>query len=199
MEPIEITSEQHLREVLGEEASQKLDTGSKNIRRLWQEIVDNDCVIALNQNDVITRYVRVGSGIIQAPGNPTEVLLETYQRFKSPEITKRIRERNNLPAGKIHVNEPADEGFLREMREELGLVEDYEPELIGTHTKTETSRSYRGLLCHFEMYYYKLELKGHDIKTEYIEDNENHEIRFEWRPIFDVAPHFLPGHIAAKL
>lgn len=137
---------------------------AKTVGDLFQEIKDDESVLRIEATLGGVRLVRVlrvvKMAIIQT--RTRQILQEVKQILPDG----RIRERNQIPGGKISFNETSMDAFYREMEEELTL----EP---GEYTWTpplrpvfeeRVSPSYPGLITVYETYLFSVNL---NLNVEY--------------------------------
>jgi hypothetical protein len=150
-----------------------LQKGRKTADDLIQEIALGECSLDWKPETGFIRIVNLAS-IAIVDGD--RKLVEAYQELASGEIFPRNIEG---VAEKIQYPESPQEGALRGLEEELGIIP-ASLEFIGeTFDKNQRSK-YQSIESFARKYQFRATLKPEDIKDEYVEDRDGDKTVFRW-------------------
>lgn len=126
---------------------------AKSVSNLLEELQRGECYLRIDANGV-TRTTEIVKMHITDPSRPERGKLFVASQTLSD---GRVRERNEMPAGKIKGKESPDEGFRREMEEELQLPpEDWTSQSSQTTRELRPSPSYPGLPCVYLVHHFNV-------------------------------------------
>ena len=159
-------------------------TGSaQNVSNLLREIQEGESILVDNfREEIITRILRIVKMHISDPGAPERGnLLEWTQTFSDG----RVRWRKQMPSGKIKSAELPEATFLREMQEELELVDGYNYNFRYVTVEPRASPSYPGLKTEYHVYHFDVLLHPGSpaLRDEFditCEDPEEGTLHFRW-------------------
>ena len=178
---LSFNSESELVELLLKYPSINTELWVKSVSSLYKEIVDNDCVIGIENEKLHRRVdvVKVKCFYTNDQGEKFQ-LIELKQVFKNGHIRERG---HKYVAEKLQFGEIPEQGALRGLKEELQLKsEDIKIISLPDENTFEKSisQSYKGLECSYNMYVFRTEIPEVDYKEMYIEDQPDKQTFFTW-------------------
>lgn len=129
---------------------------AKNVTDLLRELFEEECYLRVD-NDGVARILEIIKMHITDPSRPERGKLFVASQTLSD---GRVRERNEMPAGKIKGKESPDKGFRREMKEEIPFLSraDWIGGFSNTTREPRPSPSYPGLQCVYLVHHFNIVL-----------------------------------------
>jgi hypothetical protein len=153
-----------------------IQKGRKTADNLIQELALGECSLDWKPETGFIRVVNLAS-ITVIDGD--RKLVEAYQELANNEIFPRNIEG---VAEKIQYPELPEEGALRGLKEELGIIPASLEFLVESFDKNQKSK-YQGIESFARKYQFRATLKPEDIKDEYVEDRDGDKTVFRWTVI----------------
>jgi len=162
---------------------EKWGTGKyKTTQHLWNELVEEECVLTFNDGKIYREVEFVGAKILYKYNGKNYRLWEDRAIFKDGRT--RIRPINFSMAEKFHNGEKPEQALIRGMKEELGIKLNKNQFTFYNKNRFEENSDYPGIISHHTGYEYLIKLTDEQFnRNGYVEKQKDKEIHFVWREV----------------
>ena len=157
--------------------------GTKTVEQLFEEIEEGETEMTKDVDGKLLRKVLgVGADIFFTDGDQTYKLKEEKQVFDDGSV--RVRDFARGVSEKMKFGEYSHDAMARGIQEELGIMSNIYLEEIETIVETKDSPSYPGLMSHYIVDIFKVNLVPRQYKPEgYIEKRDGITTYFIWTKV----------------
>jgi len=169
-------------------------SGFKTVKHLWNEILEEECVLSEVNGKLHRNVDFVGARIIYKRDGILYRIWEDRAIFKDGRI--RVRQIKHSMAEKFKSGEDPIDALIRGMKEELGIELSKNQFVFYNADKIENNEDYPGIFSFHKGYYYLITFNDEQFNPEgYVEKQKDKTIYFVWRKL---APKSL-GHYPIPL
>lgn len=157
--------------------------GAKTVEQLFEEIEEGETELTKDlDGKLIRKVLGVGANVYYNEDEQTFRLKEERQIFSDGRV--RVRNFGRAVSEKIKFGEYPHDAMARGIQEELGILSNLFLEEVETVVETKDSPSYPGLISHYIIDVFKINLTSTQYKPEgYVEERDGIKTYFVWEKI----------------